>query len=105
MTFDEQVDDAVARDRAMVGASAAKRGRNPRWPYVPVLVYLPTPDAPRGYTTQIRGLAFATRPEAVAAAEAHLDRASASLRRDLLLPNHRALREHHGLPRELPAAS
>lgn len=43
--------------------SARKSGRNPKWPYVPVIV------SPTGRTTQIRMRAFATRAEAVAYSE------------------------------------
>lgn len=82
-------------------ASARKGGRNPRWPYVPIIVH---PDRPLSPTSQIKGLAFATRGEAVDAAQAHLDRLRAKTAEDLLKPNMRALREHHGLPRDLQVA-
>jgi len=48
-------------------ATAAKRGRNPRFPYVPVVVYHPA-DNSRGYTVQPR----ATRDEAIAYAEQYI---------------------------------
>lgn len=99
MTFADDI--AAAVDAAgWPKASAAKRGRNPRWPYVPILDYgVLRPLSP---TTQIKRRAFATRPEAVADAQAWIDRARARLAADLARPNLRALREYHGLPRELP---
>lgn len=89
---------------AHITATAVRRGRRPEWPYVPVLVYAGTPDAPAGYTTQIEGKAFADRDEAVACAQAHIDRLTDVLAARLALPAHRALREAHGLPRELEDA-
>ena len=52
-------------------AGAAKRGRGPRRPYVPVWTWTPA-DGSRGYTSQLRGVAFATRAEALAAAQRYL---------------------------------
>lgn len=78
--------------------TARKAGRRSEWPYVPVLVNA------AGHTGQIRGRAFATRDEAIADAVAHIERAKAKLAADLVKPNMRALREHHGLPREIPSA-
>lgn len=99
MTFADDI--AAAVDAAgWPTATAAKRGRNPRWPYVPVLNYGDL--RPMSPTHQIRGRAFATRPEAVADAQEWIDRARAALADELARPNYRALREYHGLPRELP---
>ncbi|MGF7123297.1 hypothetical protein AB4Z09_25745 [Rhodococcus sp. TAF43] len=75
---------------------AVKRGRNARWPYVPIL------ELTGGRTQQLRGLAYATRGEAVAQAEREIETARASLARRLLVSRHRSLREQFGLPRELP---
>lgn len=50
---------------------AVKRGRDPRWPYVPVWTWTPA-DGSRGYTSQVVGRAFATRAEAVEHARQHL---------------------------------
>jgi hypothetical protein len=47
-------------------ASATKTGRNPKFPFVPVVVLR---DATRDRAQQVRGFAFATRAEAVAFAE------------------------------------
>lgn len=79
-------------------ASARKTGRDPRWPYVPVVAHT---DSPRGYVKQVMGLAYATRPEAIARAQAHIDALRRRLAGDLATPRMRALREQHGLPREI----
>lgn len=47
-------------------ASALKRGRNPRFPFVPVTIR-------DGRASQVRGVAFATREEAVAFAQKAID--------------------------------
>lgn len=89
----EQLDDIVSG--ADFGtATAQKRGRNPRWPYVPVIIHT-------GYQQQICGLAFATRDEAVACGERHIAGLRAGLRQKLLEPRYRALREQYGLPQEM----
>lgn len=79
--------------------SAQKRGRDPKWPYVPVILR----DSTRGPNRQeqIRGLAYATRDEAVAMAERTIECRRSSLRERLGDRRHRALREQHGLPREI----
>ncbi|RDI17260.1 hypothetical protein DEU38_12396 [Rhodococcus sp. AG1013] len=90
-------DVATAAANADLGSpGAVKRGRNSRWPYVPIL------ELTGGRAQQLRGLAYATRGEAVARAEREIAAARASLARRLLVPRHRALREQFGLPRELP---
>lgn len=48
-------------------ATAAKRGRNPRFPYVPVTV------SPAGRTSQVLGAAFADRADAIAFAQKAID--------------------------------
>jgi len=74
--------------------TAAKRGRNPRFPYVPVIDY--------GHRTQqVLGVAYADRAAAVAAAEQVIRQQQNELTSKLTNPRFRALREHHGLPREL----
>jgi hypothetical protein len=79
--------------------TAAKRGRNPRWPYVPVIRY--TPPEGKSYTTQLRKRAFATRDEAETFAQDHIASARQSLARQLADPRCRVLREHYGLPTEI----
>lgn len=82
-------------------ATAAKRGRNPEWPYVPVIHHV-NADGTGEHTTQIKGKAFATRDEAVEYAQANIDHQRLLLAGQLLNPRYRALRAQHGLPRELP---
>jgi hypothetical protein len=53
-------------------ASAVKRGRNPAFPYVPVVL---RDDGRAHNTNSVK--AFATRPEAVAHAQAWIDHATA----------------------------
>lgn len=76
--------------------AAVKRGRNPRWPYVPVIRH--------GHrSAQIQGLAYATAPEALEAAERHIIAERRLMARRLATPRYRALRRYHGLEAELPA--
>lgn len=93
----DRLEDVVA-SRDFGTASAAKRGRNPEFPYVPI-VNLPQGPQSVALTQQIRGLAYATREEAVASAQRHIDAAKRQFAKDLCMPNKRALREHYGLPR------
>ena len=76
--------------------NAAKRGRYADLPYVPVIVFTDEVGARR--TEQIKRLAFATREEAVAAAEDYVRRArerfEATLRDE---QRGRAAREHYGV--------
>jgi hypothetical protein len=74
-------------------ASARKTGRNPEWPYVPVIIT----DIGRPSQGQILGRAFKTRAEAIAYAEAHIARARASLESKLAQPRFRALRAQYGI--------
>lgn len=82
--------------------SARKSGRDPRWPYVPVLLHDDSHGRP-GHTRQeqLLGVAYETRGEAVAYAEGHLVGLRRDLERKLAMPTGRALREQHGLPRDL----
>lgn len=97
-TSKTQIDQAI--EKADFGtASARKSGRNQRWPYVPVLLWLN--DVGEQHQTQLQGFAYETRDEAVAHVERYIVKQRESLRRLLSLPTHRALREHHGLPREI----
>lgn len=99
--------DISARIEAVVAAqdygrpSAVKRGRNPAFPYVPVLVKAPHGAHASRTENPCQGVAFATREEAVARCEVWIAAARSSLRSRLAEPRHRALREQHGLPREI----
>jgi hypothetical protein len=81
-------------------ANAAKRGRNPRWPYVPVIHHARPNSSTR--TEQIVPMAFATRAEAVEYAAKVIEARREHLRSQLAEPRHRALREKYGLPRDIP---
>lgn len=87
--------------RSVAGAAdfgtprARKTGRDPRFPYVPVIV-LPT-----GQQSQVLGLAFTTRDDALHAAKMHIAAQRDSLAAKLGDPRFRALREQHGMPRDL----
>lgn len=97
MTDDEF--NAAVESANLGTATARKQGRNPRFPYVPVILI--TDDVGVTRQSQIKGLAYATREEAVDAAERHIWNVRAKLAIDLADPTKRALREQHGLPREL----
>lgn len=99
MTTTTPAEAAAAADLGT--ASARKSGRNPTWPYVPVILHDVT-DGPGGRfirtrQEQILKRAFATRDEAVACAEAVIARRRASLEAKLAKPNMRALRAQHGV--------
>jgi hypothetical protein len=93
--------ERVAAEADFGQPSARKGGRDPRWPYVPI-VKLTTYGLNAAETSQVRGLAYATREEAVAAAARHIAAQRADLAAKLVEPRHRALRESYGLPREIP---
>jgi hypothetical protein len=80
--------------------SAAKRGRRKEWPYVPVIDYGPQVGIYVTRTMQLKGLAYATREEAVEAAAKHIERCRADLAKRLREPRYRALRQQYGLPQE-----
>lgn len=75
-------------------ATAVKRGRRQEWPYVPVIDH-------GTHTEQLRGLAYATRDEAVRRSQAIIDARRFDLAKRLSDPRYRALREYHGLPRDI----
>lgn len=98
--------DAIAQAAAAAyaghKATARKSGRRAEWPYVPVIDRDPGErGCDRVHKLSVRGLAFATREEAVAAAEMHLAGLVTFLDKRLRDPRHRALRQQHGLPTEL----
>jgi hypothetical protein len=85
-----------------VKAAAAKRGRNPKFPYVPIIDYGPQAQGVhRTRTEQIKGRAFQTQEEAIAYAERFLLRRAELLAARLADPRNRALRKAHGLPEEI----
>lgn len=93
---------AAAAAYAGYKATARKSGRRREWPYVPVLDRDPSERGfDRVHRLSVRGLAYATREEAVAAAERHLTGLVVSLEKRLRDPRHRALRQQHNLPTEL----
>jgi hypothetical protein len=71
-------------------AASAKRGRNPRFPFVPVIKY-----SERGSvkTRQIRGKAFATAGEAVAYAGQCIEAMKHRHTERLVDPRNRVLRD------------
>jgi hypothetical protein len=79
-------------------ATAFKRGRNPKWPFVPVYRW------PRGrcpgdfHETQIKARAFETREEAVAFAARYIDLLREGMRQSLADPRSRAHRAQWGVP-------
>lgn len=85
--------------------SARKTGRNPRWPYVPVVIGPPGsgPGDNDRHHRQVLGKAFATRAEAVAYAARVIAHHADSMRRRLADPRHRAERRQYGLPEEVTA--
>jgi hypothetical protein len=91
---------AAAAAAADLGIPASRKsGRNARWPYLPVVVTTGLNGGTR--TTVIPKRAFATSAEAVEYATRHIDSLRSSLARTLADPSARALREQHGLPRNL----
>lgn len=100
MTTDLQTRiDQIAKAFEFGKPSAVKRGRNPQWPYIALIVDY---AGHRGVTHNPMGRrAYATRDEAILAATSYLAMLRAKLRADLAEPRMRALREQHGLPRDI----
>ena len=100
------MDIAQLAERTAAGADlgqpgARKSGRDPRWPYVPLVQYTGTVVSPKPFVSQIPRRAFATRAQALAYAYDHIERHRAELARKLADPRYGALRQQYGLPREL----
>lgn len=91
------VEEAVVACYGHYRAEAAKRGRNPAWPYVPVIRWS---DSGYGQTQQIQGKAFATRDEAVAYAGRYIDALKSKMAANLAEPRCRALRRQWGVDEE-----
>lgn len=100
MALQDEIETAVESLNWGVG-DAAKRGRNPAFPYVPVVRY--ARDGRRQTQNPTRRVAFATRAEAADCAQRHIDDLKNAIKAQLAEPRYRALREQYGLPRELPA--
>lgn len=78
--------------------SAAKRGRNPAFPFVPVIDHgEQTQGVHRTRTEQIMGKAFPDREQAIAHAARVIEARKAKLVSDLAEPRMRALRKSYGL--------
>lgn len=93
---------AVVAARDFGRATAARRGRNPRLPWVPVIDHGEQRiGRDRTRTEQVMAVAFTERGEAVAWAQGVIDLRRRSLIERLAEPRHRALREQYGLPGEL----
>lgn len=85
-------------------ATAAKRGRNPQFPHVPIINHDPAGGVRMTHTEQILTRAYADRQDAIDCAQRVIDNRRALHVRDLNTKGHRALREAEGLPRELADA-
>jgi hypothetical protein len=81
--------------------SARKTGRDPRWPYVPVIIHQGGVSVVGTRQEQIVRRAFETRDEAIEYADRVIIARRAHLANQMAQPQNRALREHHGLPREI----
>lgn len=93
--------DAVVARVQFGTPSAVKRARSAEWPYVAIIAdHMGRP----GVTHNPMGRrAYATREEATAAAGRYINVLRESLRATLADPRMRALREQHGLPRNIAA--
>lgn len=93
MTLDEQIKAVL--DRMDFGtATAAKRGRDPAWPYVPIIQYAK-------FTKQVRNRAFTTRQAAIDCAQGVVDKARETAGTQFKTPRYRAFRQQWGLPTEI----
>ena len=102
MNLEIEVEAVLDRLYGKYVATAVKRGKNPRWPYVPVVKNTDI-TVWRGQThNPAKGEAFATREEAIARAQAILEARRAADRALFLEPlRGRAMRRYHGLPMEI----
>jgi hypothetical protein len=79
-------------------AAAVKRGRNPKFPYVPIIDYGEQKIGVHSTRTeQIIGKAFCTREEAIAYADRVIVAREEELARKLADPRYRALRQQYGI--------
>lgn len=93
-----QVDELMNK-MDLGAASAAKRGRNPAFPYVPIIKH--SSEFRDRTTNPTRRAAFATREEAVAVAQRHIDAQREAMRAKLKRPETRAWRKALGLPENI----
>jgi|ERR1700721_2031758 len=98
MSLIDQIDTLVA-GMDFGKATAAKRGRNPKWPYVPIVDH--AGEAIKQSTEQLQGFAFETRDEAILFAERTIIKRREMLAYHLAQPRYRALREQYGLPKNI----
>jgi hypothetical protein len=99
MTLAEQIEKVIT-SRNWGKPSARKGGRNPKWPWVPIINYGEDWRS-RTRTYQPRGVAFETREQAVEYASKAIAGQMELYRRMLHCPRQRAMREQYGLPREI----
>lgn len=102
MTALNRMDIAAAIDahQPPQWGDARRAGRNPNYPYIPIVVT--SHDNGWNRTTAvIRGYAFATRDEAVQFARDTVHHRRQKLIDQLLKPNQRAHRTRYGLPADL----
>lgn len=104
MSLTARIEDVVAK-LDMGKPSAAKRGRNPQYPYVPIVDF-GEQEIGRNTTRteQLKGWAFPTHELAVDHAEKVIAARRTALAARLKEPRLRALRQHYGLPAEMEAA-
>lgn len=106
ITWGEAIDAAIEKYRSEAGyAAAQKRGRNPKFPYVPIIMHTVGGVCGNGYQEQLLGRAFIDRAGAVAHAQFVLDVRAKAFERQLRDPRFRAMREQYGLPHELPVVT
>lgn len=97
-TLAEQIAETMNKHNFGI-ACAMKRGRNPLFPYVPVIDYGEQfVGVHRTRTEQIRGRAYKTKEEAIAVAEYVISLRKVTLVANLSDPRYRALRVSYGLP-------
>jgi hypothetical protein len=95
------LEDAIFARRGHLVATARKSGKNPRWPYVPVIAKVGHHIGP-SRTEIVRNRAFETRDEAITYAQRVVDHRNREFAVKLLDPCWRDLREAvFGLPPNL----
>lgn len=86
--------DAVLQRMDLGEAIARKVGRDPVWPYVPIIKY-------KAHTKQIMNRAFTTREAAIECAQQVIDKQREANRVMFLTPRYRAFRQQWGLPENI----